>query len=81
MGRGICFYKINTCMDNNPLSFRRQYEPLIIQLSKNADVFSEMFVRTGEDSAYEAYRSYVKMICDLKDMIVAEEARQEKDSE
>ena len=68
-------------MDNNPLSFRRQYEPLIIQLSKNADVFSEMFVRTGEDSAYKAYRSYVKMICDLKDMIVAEEARQEKDSE
>ena len=68
-------------MDNNPLSFRQQYEPLIIQLSKNADVFSEMFIRTGEDSAYQAYRSYVKMICDLKDMIVAEEERQEKDSE
>jgi hypothetical protein len=68
-------------MNNNPLSFRRQYESLIIKLSKNADVFSEMFIRTGEDSAYQAYRSYVKMICDLKDMIVAEEERQEKDSE
>ena len=68
-------------MNKNPLSFRRQYESLIIKLSKNADVFSEMFIRTGEDSAYQAYRSYVKMICDLKDMIVAEEERQEKDSE
>jgi hypothetical protein len=68
-------------MNNNPLSFRRQYESLIIKLSKNADTFSEMFIRTGEDSAYRAYKSYVKMICDLKDMIVAEEDRQEKDSE
>lgn len=81
MGRRVCFYEINIHMNNNPLSFRHQYEPLIIKLSKNADTFSEMFIRTGEDSAYQAYRSYVKMICDLKDMIVAEEERQEKDSE
>ena len=68
-------------MDNNPLAFRQKYQALIIQLSKNADMFSEMFVCTGEDSAYKAYHSYIKLICELKDMIVAEEARQEKDSE
>jgi hypothetical protein len=67
-------------MGDKSLSFRQKYQDLIVELSKSADMFSEIWIRTGEYSAYKKYQSYVKIICDLKDMIVEEEAKQEKDN-
>ena len=48
---------------------RIKYNKIIENLTKNADIFSKMYLETGDEGAKWAYEKYTKEICDLKQKI------------
>lgn len=57
------------------LIFRKKYESVIIELTRSADMYSRMFVETGDLFCLAAYRNTVTKICDLKEFIIYEEGK------
>ena len=56
---------------------RIKYNKIIENLTKNADIFSKMYLETGDEGAKWAYEKYTKEICELKQKI---KDREEKDN-
>ncbi|MDA9373977.1 hypothetical protein N9R43_01210 [bacterium] len=63
----------------NPLDFRKQFEPKIIELTKAADKASRAYTVDKDKSALAQYRYYVMEIIKLKDYIVAHEKKEDKE--
>ena len=80
MGGSVCVFKtINTVMKKDPLAFRKQFEPKIIEFTKQADKYCKEFIINNDLVALSKYRYFVREIIKLKDYIVEQENKEDKE--
>lgn len=64
-------------MSSNSLSFRRRFEPKIVELTNQADKYSREFIETGSIESLRKYTYYCNEIMKLKDYIVEQERKKD----
>lgn len=57
---------------------RKKYFKIIQNLTNNADIFSKMYIETGDKGAYVAYKNYIKEIKEIKEKIITKEKEDNK---